>query len=104
MKRKAHVHTVFGAALISTTLMYVVMALSCALYFGAKANASINLNWASFRYGYSPAEALPLWGSLLNMAVIIFPALDTFSVYPLIAITLGSSLEYIVKKMSLAAG
>eukprot|EP01134_Creolimax_fragrantissima_P005322 CFRG5322T1 len=104
LKSKARIHLVFGSVLVSTTVLYVVMGISCAIYFGLKANASINLNWSDFRYGYPPDQDLPTWASFLNLSVIIFPALDTFSVYPLIAITLGSSLEYISKTFAHQAG
>lgn len=66
----------------------------CALYFGSDVNPSINLNWVGFRFGYAPTEPLPTWCRVVSYLVVLFPALDTFSVFPLIALTLGNNLAY----------
>lgn len=57
----------------------------------------MNLNWSDFTWGITdPSSAanghLPLWARLLSFIVVIFPAIDVISVYPLIAITLGNNL------------
>lgn len=55
----------------------------------------MNLNFANFTFGLNPDETSPLVLSMLKVAsnvVVIFPALDTISVFPLIANTLGNNL------------
>ena len=57
--------------------------------------ASINLNFAHFTFGVNPTEASPALLACLTSAsniVVMFPALDTISVFPLIANTLGNNL------------
>ncbi|RHZ04211.1 hypothetical protein DYB31_004653 [Aphanomyces astaci] len=86
---------IFGYALVTTTLFYLALSLSCCYYFGPKISSSVNLNWASFSWGVD--GDVPLWGRFLSFLVVLFPALDTLSVFPLIAITLGDNLAASLK-------
>ena len=53
----------------------------------------MNLNWATFTWGLArSAEYIPIWAKAMSFLVVIFPALDTISVFPLIAITLGDNI------------
>lgn len=55
----------------------------------------MNLNFANFTFGLNPDETSRLVLSMLKIAsnvVVMFPALDTISVFPLIANTLGNNL------------
>lgn len=58
--------------------------------------SSVNLNFSDLGYGVDPDTA-PAWKVLLVRAlsavVVIFPAADTVSVFPLIANTLGNNLS-----------
>ncbi|ETV66525.1 hypothetical protein H257_17087 [Aphanomyces astaci] len=87
--------SIFGYALVTTTLFYLALSLSCCYYFGPKISSSVNLNWASFSWGVD--GDVPLWGRFLSFLVVLFPALDTLSVFPLIAITLGDNLAASLK-------
>lgn len=55
----------------------------------------MNLNWASFSWGID--GAISWWAKFLSFLVVLFPALDTLSVFPLIAITLGDNLAASIK-------
>jgi hypothetical protein len=66
-----------------------------ASYFGVETRSSINLNFAHFTFGLDPVHTSSLLISSLRFAsgiVVVFPALDTISVFPLIANTLGNNL------------
>ncbi|KDO27656.1 hypothetical protein SPRG_06927 [Saprolegnia parasitica CBS 223.65] len=80
---------IFGGALLTTTLFYLGLGLTCCYYFGDRISSSVNLNWANFTWGLDP---VPVWARCLTALVVLFPALDTLSVFPLIAITLGDNL------------
>lgn len=57
--------------------------------------SSINLNFANFTFGINEGSASPLIVATLKFCsniVVIFPALDTISVFPLVANTLGNNL------------
>lgn len=86
---------VFGASLFTTFSFYFLLGTSAASYFGAKTLSSVNLNFSNFTFGLDVENASPFMLTMLNAAssvVVMFPALDTISVFPLIANTLGNNL------------
>lgn len=87
---------VFRTAIGGTALFYVLLGLSCSAYFGAAIRPACNLNWTRFAWpgggGRGGEEAW--WAAGLSQAIILFPALNTISVFPLIAITLGNNLMH----------
>jgi hypothetical protein len=69
--------------------------MTAASYFGAETRSSINLNFAHFYFGLDPTTNPKVVIFFLRIAsniVVMFPALDTISVFPLIANTLGNNL------------
>jgi len=104
---------VFGLSLSTTCTFYLILGMSAASYFGADTKSSVNLNFANFTFGLNPRTTPKLILSLCRFAssvVVMFPALDTLSVFPLIANTLGSNLlsasgpgfvRWIVRKLPL---
>lgn len=92
---KRKVPTIFAGALITTALLYIAIGCCCAFYFGDETKQSINLNFVGFNWGIDRAthpEWLVCMVSAASLIVAIFPALDTLSVFPLIANTLGNNL------------
>jgi len=86
---------VFGAALSTTCTLYILLGISAASYFGADTQSSINLNFANFTFGLKPETSSNLQLAICRVAssiVVMFPAVDTLSVFPLIANTLGNNL------------
>lgn len=87
---------VFGASLFTTCSFYLLLGTTAASYFGADTMSSINLNFAPpFLFGFNPETTPRIVKACLKFAsgvVVIFPALDTISVFPLIANTLGNNL------------
>ena len=85
----------FAAALLTTFSLYLLLGTSTASYFGADTRSSVNLNFADFTLGIDLNNAPMAVAILLrsiSAIVVMFPALDTISVFPLIAITLGNNL------------
>jgi hypothetical protein len=81
--------------LLTTSSFYFLLGTSAASYFGAETRSSINLNFADFTFGLEPSSLSPwllVLLQILSKIVVIFPALDTISVFPLIANTLGNNL------------
>jgi len=84
-----------GASLLTTLSFYLLLGTSAASYFGASTRSSVNLNFANFTMGLDADNAPQIVLMMLHLAaniVVIFPALDTISVFPLIANTLGNNL------------
>lgn len=97
VEKRGRVKLTLGAVLFTTSAFYLILGSSAALYFGSNLCSSVNLNFANFTFGLSDEEssASPLLLRICQVAsnfVVLFPALDTLSIFPLIAITLGNNL------------
>jgi amino acid permease len=82
---------------LSTTLLcffgYTSIGIFVSLYFGSDILSSCNLNWANPADAASPLSSFPpLLAQLISLYVVVFPALDVISAFPLNAITLGNNL------------
>jgi hypothetical protein len=91
----------FGMALAITGCFYALLGVTVAAWFGGDVNAQCNLNWKSY-VGCVPPKADGRaatmddqgWGArLLAFVILVFPALDVLSAFPLSAITLGNNLR-----------
>lgn len=106
-EHKKLVPMIFKYALVTTSLIYISTGCICVMYFGGNLQQSVNLNFVGFTWGVgehiseqSAQGELLLGGALSRMVVqgvamivVLFPALDTVSVFPLIANTLGNNLN-----------
>jgi hypothetical protein len=80
---------------MTTLSFYLLLGTTAPAFFGAETRSSVNLNFANFAFGFDPTKTSPWILSCLKLAsniVVMFPALDTISVFPLIANTLGNNL------------
>ena len=92
-QRKSVKH-VFGAALISSALLYIVLGVTMALYFGASILPSSNLNFVNFNFGLSTVhENNTMLANIISYVIVLFPVVGSISVYPLITITLSNNLH-----------
>ncbi|GMH74718.1 hypothetical protein TrST_g4009 [Triparma strigata] len=100
--QKPKVKRVFATALFTTASLYLLLGAVSVCYFGSSTLSSINLNFTNFTYGVDMDEA-PMWKILLvnslSNIVVLFPAADTISVFPLIANTLGNNLSTSIPKL-----
>lgn len=94
---KKFIPSIFRAALITTASLYVLTGCICVAYFGDRLSQSVNLDFVGFTWGLSRDDGKEtvtlILVQALAMIVVLFPALDTLSVFPLIAITLGNNLH-----------
>jgi hypothetical protein len=100
---KQHVSTIFSWALVTTGAIYILTGIICTIYFRSDLNPAINLNFVSYYWGMTPpppttsilsgSYLLFLLVKSLSMLIVLFPALDTLSVFPLIANTLGNNFH-----------
>ena len=99
---KSHLARMFSAAFAVVLTAYMILGTSLAAYFGQEADSQINLNWAGYvgcvhREAGDPRgevhnDERSLWAAFTATVVLIFPALDVASAFPLNAISLGDSL------------
>lgn len=83
---------IFSKALLICFILYLILGLLCGAYFGEALKSSVNLNW--YHFAFSQSERGSLITIVLNYLVILFPAIDTLSVFPLIAVTLGNNIQF----------
>lgn len=91
---------VFATAFIITGLCYSSIGVTLAFFFGSTTESQVNLNWRGY-VGCVPAHAdgSPVsesdknaWAHFVSFVILIFPAMDVLSAFPLNAITLGNNL------------
>ena len=81
---------IFGTAVIACFIVYSTLGASLAMFFGAGMPPSANTAWSSF---HGSARGHYAWiASSLASYVVLFPALDVSSAFPLNAISLGNSM------------
>ena len=89
--QRQSVKHVFGGALISSALLYIVLGVTMALYFGSAILPSSNLNFVNFNFGMG--EPSSMVATLMSYVIVLFPVVGSISVYPLITITLSNNLH-----------
>ncbi len=53
MKNKSHLPTVFTAAICTTFMLYTILGVIVALYYGAKVSPTCTMNWVTYKGGFS---------------------------------------------------
>mmetsp|Transcript_22070 Transcript_22070/g.28574 ORF Transcript_22070/g.28574 Transcript_22070/m.28574 type:complete len:541 (+) Transcript_22070:107-1729(+) len=92
-KDKKAAPQIFFGALATTCFLYLVLGTSCSMYFGSRTESAVNINFSGFTWGVeSPSPGIALLLECCTQLVVLFPGLDTLSVFPLIANTLGNNL------------
>lgn len=91
-EHRTKVPTIFASALGTTAAIYIGMGCVATYYFQDSMMSSINLNFSGYYWGVQPDSVYRPLAAALSLTVVLFPALDTLSVFPLIANTLGNNL------------
>ncbi len=95
---KRKIGGVFLATNIFTTTAYLLLGLSLASAFGNGIEQSSNLNWSYFHASTGQLDTngnivgAAWWTKVVSMYIMLFPAIDVVSAFPLNAITFGNSL------------
>jgi amino acid permease len=95
---KRQVGKVFSATNIFTVAAYVILGITLGAAFGNGIEQSSNLNWSTFHAGtgYTDEEGnvrgAAWWTHAVSFYIMLFPAVDVVSAFPLSAITLGNNL------------
>ncbi|VEU41171.1 unnamed protein product [Pseudo-nitzschia multistriata] len=95
---KRSIGHVFTATNVFTVTAYLVLGLSLGSAFGKGIEQSSNLNWSYFHANTGHLDdqgnvvGAAWWTRAVSMYIMLFPAIDVVSAYPLNAITLGNNL------------
>mmetsp|Transcript_60439 Transcript_60439/g.118974 ORF Transcript_60439/g.118974 Transcript_60439/m.118974 type:complete len:517 (+) Transcript_60439:45-1595(+) len=89
---KASLGKLFGTALVIAFIGYALLGVCVAAYFENDTLSSSNLNWRHFEGVRDSDGKKPWYAAVVSCFVVLFPALDVASAYPLNAFTLGNNL------------
>ncbi|CAM9330066.1 unnamed protein product [Hapterophycus canaliculatus] len=94
LDQKHSVGNVIWTAMISAAVTYACISVSTAYYFGKSVNGSCNVNWTNYApNGDGPASSLlATAGRLLAYFVVLFPAMDVMSVFPLNVMVVANNM------------
>lgn len=92
VRDKTKLRKIFAAVFTSTYAFYAGLGIVLALYYGDNIQPACNLNFASFRGGAAPGSPIPAWAKFVTYVVVLFPAIDVCSAFPLNAITLANNV------------
>jgi len=93
IKDKENLVYVFLAACSTCFVLYSIFSVSVIFYFGSDVEAPASLNWASFP-GFNKGDQNSVWAKVIGHLVVLFPALDVCSTFPLNTITLTNNISF----------
>eukprot|EP00696_Hemimastix_kukwesjijk_P014437 gnl/Hemi2/28438_TR9407_c0_g1_i1.p1 gnl/Hemi2/28438_TR9407_c0_g1~~gnl/Hemi2/28438_TR9407_c0_g1_i1.p1 ORF type:complete len:481 (+),score=99.75 gnl/Hemi2/28438_TR9407_c0_g1_i1:106-1548(+) len=89
VKDKTKLRYIFAGTLLTTHTIYTLMGFLVACYMGSQTPNMLNLAWNHYT-----EWGLNNWfGRLLSWVVVLFPAVDVLSSFPLNAVTLGNNMQ-----------
>lgn len=92
VRNKSALARVFTASLLVSFSAYAALGIVLSTYFGEKTEVSSNQQWRSY-VGLTDNEGnVPAYARLASFFIVLFPAFDVASAFPLNAITLGNNL------------
>lgn len=69
--------------LVTMTACYIGVGMPVALYYGSETDSLCTLNFKDFRGGAALGATIPVWARVVTFLIILFPAVDMLSAYPL---------------------
>ena len=92
VKDQSSLTSLFQMALLISMVSYIGVGAVVSMYFGDETQTSSNLNWQHY-VGFKSANGHAAWyAPLVAFFVVLFPAIDVASAYPLNAYTLGNNM------------
>ncbi|OEU19627.1 hypothetical protein FRACYDRAFT_235686 [Fragilariopsis cylindrus CCMP1102] len=98
MKDKAKAGKIFTYTFGLCGILYSLLGIIVSWYFGNQVHPSSNINWTNYHAGTGHLNENGEWVGVslipraISLFVVVFPALDVISSYPINAYTLGNSL------------
>ena len=103
MKDKPKIGLIFGYTFALCGIAYGLLGFVGAWYFGENVHQCSNINWHNYHggtgrfvHGVVPTEMawedVSFWSQCIRIFVVIFPAIDVVSAYPIYAYVLGNTL------------
>jgi len=100
LRDKTKVREVTSAALLTATSFYLTLGVLASIYFGESTTPLVTLNWqhySGFHGGWAgDYTKRAWWATAIQVWVMFFPVLDMISIFPLVGISLGNSVQSFV--------
>eukprot|EP00761_Pharyngomonas_kirbyi_P013833 gb/GECH01013862.1/.p1 GENE.gb/GECH01013862.1/~~gb/GECH01013862.1/.p1 ORF type:complete len:606 (+),score=81.08 gb/GECH01013862.1/:1-1818(+) len=90
--KKKRVGHMFYSVFITTFFGYSLLGLVLTLYYGKNISPTCSLNFSYYRGGAAFGESKPWWAYIIQYIIVLFPAIDVCSAFPLNGVTLGNNL------------
>ena len=90
--RKTKQHKLWAYSVGICAIVYISCGITISLYYGDKTESPCTLAWRGFM-GFTYTETQPIWAIVISWFIVLFPAIDIGSAYPLNAVTLANTLE-----------
>lgn len=85
-------HKLWMYSVIICMIVYVLCGITISLFFGANTESPCTLAWRGFM-GFEYTESEPIWALIVSWFIVLFPAIDIGSAFPLNAVTLANTFE-----------
>jgi len=84
---------IYLAVCITCFLLYSAFSICVIFFFGIDVETPASLNWASYP-GVTKGDQHSVWVKIIAYLVVLFPALDVTSTFPLNTITLANNISF----------
>lgn len=82
----------FRTAVVISAIAYILVGVVVSLYFGSETLTSSNLSWEMYVGVRRKDQQVAVYADVIAFFVVLFPAIDVASAFPLNAYTLGNNL------------
>merc|ERR1719229_247972 len=90
--RKNKQHPLWAWSVGICAIVYICCGVTISLYYGGNTESPCTLAWRGFM-GFSYTDSQPVWALIVSWFIVLFPAIDIGSAYPLNAVTLANTVE-----------
>eukprot|EP01084_Bolivina_argentea_P037300 68981_1 len=91
VKHKQYLPFVYFSVSISCFLLFTLLGITVSLYFGNNVETPCTLSWGEFP-GFKQNQLNKWWVYFIQYLIVLFPAGDVISAFPLNAVTLGNNM------------
>eukprot|EP01084_Bolivina_argentea_P203253 347178_1 len=85
-------HKLWSYSVIICAIVYISCGITVSLYYGKNTESPCTLAWKGFM-GFTYTNTQPIWALIIEWFVVLFPAIDIGSAYPLNAATLANTVH-----------
>ena len=85
-------HKLWAYSVGICAIVYIGCGVAISLYYGNNTESPCTLAWRGFM-GFTYSDEQPIWALIISWFIVLFPAIDIGSAYPLNAVTLANTIE-----------